>query len=168
MTHEGLHRFKVLFFGATLATDLFHQKIKAALSGLDGCISIHDNILVWGKDEEEHNRNLKACLARLEERGLSLRRVKCNFGKPSVTWFGYVFSKAGMSADPKKIEAIKSAGRPQNTSEVKSFLQACQFNAKFMLESDEAYAQLTSPLRQLICLTQNLCGQKPVKRLTER
>jgi len=151
MTHEGLHRFKVLFFGATPATDLFHQKIKAALSGLDGCISIHDNILVWGKDEEEHNRNLKACLARLEERGLSLRRVKCNFGKPSVTWFGYVFSKAGMSADPKKIEAIKSAGRPQNTSEVKSFLQACQFNAKFMLESDEAYAQLTSPLRQLIC-----------------
>ena len=33
---------------------------------------------------------------------------------------------------------------------MKSFLQACQFNAKFMFKSDEAYAQLTSPLRKLI------------------
>ena len=54
-----------------------------------------------------------------------------------------------MSADPKKVEAIKTAGRPQNLDDVKSFLQACQFNAKFMIEADQAYAQLTLPLRQL-------------------
>ena len=148
-THEGLHRFKVLFFGAQPATDLFHQRIKAALTGLSGCMSIHDNILVYGKDDDEHDRNLEACLARLEERGLTLRREKCNFGKASITWFGYVFSAAGMSADPTKIEGIKQAGRPENASDMKSFLQACQFNAKFMFSSDKAYAQLTNPLRLL-------------------
>ena len=148
MTHEGLHRFKVLFFGASPATDLFHQKIKNALAGLKGCTSIHDNILVWGTYDQDY---LEACLRRLDEEGLSLRREKCNFGKSSVSWFGYIFSKSGMSADPMKNAAIKSAGRPQNSSEMKSFLQACQFNARFMYESDEAYAQLTSPLRQLIC-----------------
>lgn len=148
-THEGLHRFKVLFFGASPATDLFHQRIKAALAGLEGCMSIHDNILVHGIDDDEHERNLEACLARLEEQGLSLRREKCNFGKTSITWFGYIFSAAGMSADPTKIEAIKQAGRPENASDMKSFLQACQFNAKFMFSSDKAYAQLTHPLRLL-------------------
>ena len=38
-----------------------------------------------------------------------------------------------------------------NSSEMKSFLQACQFNAKFMFKSEDAYSQLTSPLRRLIC-----------------
>ena len=61
-THEGLHRFKVLFFGASPATDLFHDRVKAALDGLPGCTSIHDNILVWGSTPEEHEENLDKCL----------------------------------------------------------------------------------------------------------
>ena len=86
MTHEGLHQFKVLFFGATPATDLFHQKIKGALKGLKGCTSIHDNILVWGKDAKEHEENLEAFLTRIQETGLTLHREKCNFDKTSVKW----------------------------------------------------------------------------------
>ena len=63
--------------------------------------------------------------------------------------FGTIFSKSGMSADPKKTKAIKEAGPPQNADEVKSFLQACQFNASFMYNTDKAYAQITKPLRDL-------------------
>jgi hypothetical protein len=148
-THEGLHRFKVLFFGASPATDLFHERVSAALDGLNGCTSIHDNILVWGSTDEEHEANLDACLTRLQEKGLTLRRQKCTFGKTSVSWFGWIFSKSGMSIDPVKVKAIREAGRPESTEDVKSFLQACQFNAKFMCNSDQAYAQLTGPLRAL-------------------
>ena len=147
-THEGLHRFKVLFFGASPASDLFHDKIKTAMQGLPGCISIHDNILVWGNSDKEHEENLEACLQRMEDRGLTARFSKCNFGKTSVAWFGWIFSKDGISADPRKTKSIVEAGRPQSTDDVKSFLQACQFNARFMLESDQAYAQLTEPLRE--------------------
>ena len=43
-----------------------------------------------------------------------------------------IFSGHGMSANPKKIEAIVKAGPPLSTEEVRSFLQACQYNAKFM------------------------------------
>ena len=55
-----------------------------------------------------------------------------------------------MSADPKKVAAILQAGRPETTEEVKSFLQACQYNAKFTFESEQAYAQVTKPLRELL------------------
>ena len=48
----------------------------------------------------------------------------------SVSWFATIFSISGMSAHPKKIQPIKEAGPPQNADEVKSFLQACQFNAR--------------------------------------
>ena len=111
--------------------------------------SIHDNILVWSPTPEEHKANLDACLTRLEEKGLTLRREKCTFGATSVSWFGTIFSRSGMSADPKKIKAIKEAGPPQNADEVKSFLQACQFNARFMYNTEKAYAQITKPLRDL-------------------
>ena len=148
-THEGLHRFKVLFFGASPATDLFHDRVKAALDGLPGCTSIHDNILVWGSTPEEHEENLDKCLTRLQEKGLSLRHEKCTFGATSVSWFSTVFSKSGMSADPKKIKTIRDAGRPQGNDDVKSFLQACQFNARFMFDTASAYAELTQPLRNL-------------------
>ena len=107
-THEGLHRFKVLYFGAAPASEIFHNKIKAALRGVPGTISIHDNILIYGTPEE-HERNLKACLERLLKKGLTLRKSKCKFGETTVSWFGYIFSKNGMSADPKKIKAITGA-----------------------------------------------------------
>ena len=139
-THEDLHRFKVLFFGASPASELFHNKIKQALSGLPGYISIHDNILIYGKTPEEHETNLSAYLDRIEAKGLTLHRSKCTFGRTFVSWFGYIFSASGMSADPSNIKAIATAGHPQTTDEVKSFLQACQYNAKFMFDSDQAYA----------------------------
>ena len=145
-THEGLHMLKVLFFGASPATELFHDRVKATLADLPGCTSIHDNILVRGATPEEHEANLDACLTRLEEKGLTLRREKCTFGATSVSW---VFSKFGMSADPNKIQAIKEAGPPQSADDVKSFLQACQFNARFMFSTDHAYAQITKSLRDL-------------------
>ena len=96
-THEGLHRFKVLFFGASPATDLFHQRIKGSLAGLKGCTSIHDNIIVWGKDDAEHEENLSACLQRIGERGLTLRRKKMQLWKnqhlmvrPNILCFRHV------------------------------------------------------------------------------
>ena len=119
------------------------------MNGVPGCVSIHDNILVWGSTAEEHETNLEACLQRMEDRNLTARYSKCNFGKTSVSWFGWIFSTDGMSADPRKIQSILEAGRPQNCEDIKSFLQACQFNAKFMLDSDLAYAQITAPLRAL-------------------
>ena len=130
-THEGLHRFKVLFFGVAPATDLFHERIRATLEGLEGCTNIHDNIIVWGSTEEEHTHNLEACLNRLENKGLTLRKEKCTFLTTSVNWFGWKFTASGMSADQKKVKAILEAGKLSNCDDVKSFLQAVQFNAKF-------------------------------------
>ena len=71
-THQGLHRFKVLFLEASPATDLFHDRVKAALDGLPICTSIHDNILVWASTPEEHEENLDKCLTPLQEKGLTI------------------------------------------------------------------------------------------------
>ena len=47
-THEGLHCMERLFFGPTSSSGIFHHEVEKALRGVPGCISIHDNILVFG------------------------------------------------------------------------------------------------------------------------
>lgn len=47
--------------------------------------------------------------------------------------------------------------------EVKT-LQACQFNAKFAFQSDEACAQITKPLRDLQKRMQSFNGEQHVKQ----
>ena len=61
-THEGLHRMKRLFFGPVNSTGIFHHQVAKAFRGVKGCITIHDNVLIYGKDVEEHDRNFLATI----------------------------------------------------------------------------------------------------------
>ena len=62
------------------------------LQGLKGVIQIKDDIIVHGKGQE-HDENLMACLTRLYEMGIRLRREKCKLGQSEIMWFGHIFSK---------------------------------------------------------------------------
>ena len=75
---------------------------KPPLEGLEGSASIHDNIITWGNSEEEYVNNVDKCLTRLKEKGFTLRKEKCTFVETKVSWFGWIFSPSGMSADPEK------------------------------------------------------------------
>ena len=45
-SHLGLYRMKRLFFGPTNSSGIFHHKVTKVFAGLEGCIMIHDNLLV--------------------------------------------------------------------------------------------------------------------------
>ena len=68
-----------------------------------------------------------------------------------MKWFGQIYSRKGVSPDPEKCKIIKNWPAPKNSSEVKSFLQTVQFNAKFMggKAGESTYPDLTAPLRNL-------------------
>ena len=72
-------------------------------------------------------------------------------GQPEVKWFGNIYSKDGMSPDPEKCKVIKDWPQPKSCSEVKSFLQTAQFNAKFLVgkHGEQSYPEVTEPLRIL-------------------
>ena len=57
-----------------------------------------------------------------------------------------------MSADPDKINHIITAGRPNSIEDVRSFLQAASFNARYAFDHKEncTYEEVTKPLRELL------------------
>ena len=71
------------------------------LQGLNHTVVYIDNILVTGKTEEEHLANLRIVLQRLQDAGLRLRKSKCLFMMPSVTYLGYQVD-SGVRPIPEK------------------------------------------------------------------
>ena len=151
-THEGLHRMRRLFFGPTNSTGIFHHQIQKAFAGVTGCVTIHDNILVYGETVQEHNKAMKETLARAQEKGITLKLGKSTFCSPEVTWFGRQFTASGISADPEKVKSIIKAGVPRNCEDVRSLLQAAAYNARFAFDhsEDQTYEEVTSALRELL------------------
>ena len=61
-THRGLNRNKKLPFGIAFLSAMFQRTIDIILQGLDHVASIQDGILITGKDDEEHFKNLDSVL----------------------------------------------------------------------------------------------------------
>ena len=57
-THVGLRRYKRLSFGVSSAAEVFQNIISEVISNVPGAINISDDILVFGKSKEDHDRNL--------------------------------------------------------------------------------------------------------------
>jgi len=47
VTHEGVYRSRSLPFGLASGPSAFHQVVRKILDGLEGCVSILDDILIW-------------------------------------------------------------------------------------------------------------------------
>ncbi|XP_062713344.1 uncharacterized protein LOC134290257 [Aedes albopictus] len=83
-THRGLYRYNRLPPGVKAAPGAFQQLIDTMLVGLKGVSGYLDDIVVGGVDEEDHNRNLRAVLQRIQEFGFTIRAEKCSFGKSQI------------------------------------------------------------------------------------
>ena len=69
-TDDGIFRYKRLSFGVNAAPKKYQHIVTQTMAGLKGVANIADDLVVHGKDSEEHNRNLIKVLERLKERGL--------------------------------------------------------------------------------------------------
>ena len=74
---------------------------------IPGCINISDDILVFGKVQEEHNQCLEKLFKRAIEKGITFYKDKCEFNKDRCLYYRMVFLKEGTSPDPAKVEAIR-------------------------------------------------------------
>ncbi|XP_055526919.1 uncharacterized protein K02A2.6-like [Wyeomyia smithii] len=111
---QGLLRNKRLMFGISCAPELFQKVMESVVAGLDGVVIYLDDLMVWGRNLEEHDRRLKALMARLHEFGLMLNKEKCVFAVPQLEFLGHELSSSGIRPTESKIAAIKSFRIPNN------------------------------------------------------
>ena len=65
-----------------------------------------DDILVYSKNEEEHEQNLRIVMQTLREKQLYAKLSKCDFWLKEVFFLAHIVSAKGIRVNPAKIEAI--------------------------------------------------------------
>ena len=111
-THKGRYRFKRMPFGAKMSQDVFQMKMDLIMERCPGVISIHDDIVVYGVSEEDHDANLVNLLNVAQIEGLVLNSKKLELKRPRVLFFGAEYSADGMHPCPKKIQGITEMTPP--------------------------------------------------------
>ena len=70
--------------GTVIASDVFQRKLDSVYIGLPGVTGIADDMIIYGKHEEEHDRNLIHLLETTWKNGLRLNKDKLQFKKDTV------------------------------------------------------------------------------------
>ena len=76
---------------------------------------------------------------------MRIKLSKCAFMLPKVEYLGHCITKKGLETNQEKVRAIVNAPRPQNTTQLKSFLG---MYGKFMPNLSTKLAPLNSLLRK--------------------
>ena len=111
---------------------IFQSAIDAILQGLQGVIAYLDDILITGSNEQEHFDRLRALFTRLKEAGIKLKREKCEFCLPSLSYLGHIIDAFGTKPDPEKVRAVVDCAVPENAEKLRSFLGMANYYGKFI------------------------------------
>lgn len=127
-------QFTKLPFGLVNSAAAFQRIMTNILAGLvgKGCFVYIDDIIIYGRTQEEHNENLSKVLNRLLSYKMKIQPSKCHFYKKEISYLGFVISDEGVKMDPEKIKAIMSLNPPRNAKQLKSFLGMAGFYRRFV------------------------------------
>nr|GFA83342.1 hypothetical protein [Tanacetum cinerariifolium] len=148
LTRYDHYEFQVMPFGLTNAPavfmDLMNQVCKPYLDKF--VIVFIDDILIYSKNEKEHEEHLKAILGLLKEAKLYVKFSKCEFWIPKVQFLGHVIDSRGIHVDPAKIESVKDWTSPKTPTEIHQFLGLA--GEDFVVYCDASHKGLGAMLMQ--------------------
>ena len=146
LTHSGRYCFNKMPFGISSAPEHFQKRMGKLLVGLPGVLCHMDDVLIFGKDVQEHDARLEQVLQQIQAAGATLNQEKCQFRKSSIKFLGHLVDATGIRPDPDKTSAIANMPTPKNISDLRRFMGMINQLGKF----SSNLAELTQPLCELI------------------
>ncbi|GJU73268.1 putative reverse transcriptase domain-containing protein [Tanacetum coccineum] len=146
-TRYGHYEFQVMPFGLTNAPAVFMDLMNRVCKPyLDKFVIVFiDDILIYSKNKEEHEKHLKIILELLKKEQLYAKFSKCDFWLESVQFLGHVINNKGVHVDPAKVEAIRNWSAPTTPKEVRQFLGLAGYYRRFI----EGFSLISKPLTKL-------------------
>jgi len=145
--HRGLYEFTRIPFGLSIAPSVFQRTMQNFFNGMFGnfLFAYLDDIVVFSKDMDEHERHLRQVFERLHQHRLRISVRKSKIGLSSLRVLGFIVDKNGISADPSKLSAIHDWPLPTTKKGVQSFLGFCNYYRLLIKD----YATIAAPLHNL-------------------
>nr|GFC00165.1 putative reverse transcriptase domain-containing protein [Tanacetum cinerariifolium] len=127
----------------TVFIDLMNQVCKPYLDKF--MIVFIDDMLIYSKDEKEHEEHIKAILELLKKEELYAKFSKCEFWFPKIQFFGHVIDKQCIHVDPAKIESLKDWASPKSPTKIRQFLGLAGYYRRFI----EGFSKIAKPMTKL-------------------
>ena len=110
--------FLRLPFGLNISQDAFQCAMDQNLEGLEGGISIADNIAIFGRDETKHHQRLHKLMQQAKEKDIVFSHSKCDIKMQEILFFGNIYSKDGVRPDPGRIQAVNDLKAPADITQL--------------------------------------------------
>ena len=149
-TKQGLFEYTCVPFGLANAPPGFQAFMDSIFGDMvnEGVVIYLDDILVYSKTENDHQRLVTEVLRRLKENNLFARLSKCEFHKSNVEFLGYRISSSGIGMDPGKVKSVVEWPQPQCVKDLQSFLGLANYYRTFISNFAETCVPLTELLRK--------------------
>lgn len=76
--------------------------------GLQGTAIIVNDLVVFGTNQEEHAKRVRALLERCQTTGVKLNPAKFEMGLHAITFMGYRITSKDAEVDPEKVSGIRN------------------------------------------------------------
>lgn len=150
-THKGLFKYERLPYGISTAPSKFKKIMENILLGIKNVVVFFDDILVTGRNREEHIKILNEVLKRLDDVGLKVKRDKCSFFQNDIEYLGYKLSKRGLEMSQSKTKSILATPAPNDVKKLKSFIGTVNDYRRFI----KNFSSILQPLYELTKINKN-------------
>lgn len=146
ITPFGLFEFLRMPFGLRNAAQTFQRFIDEVLRGIPCVYAYLDDLLVASPDIEIHKEHLRQVFSRLQDFGLTINPVKCQFGKDTLCFLGHQVSATGIKPLKERVESIRQFPFPASYKSLRRFLGLLNYYHRFIPKA----AQVMAPLNELL------------------
>ncbi|KAE8740131.1 hypothetical protein FOCC_FOCC014367, partial [Frankliniella occidentalis] len=112
-TPFGIYKFKRMPFGLSCAPELF-QYLTGQVFGDTGARVYFDDVLVAGKDVQEHDLIMSRVLAKARSENVKFNPNKIQFRQTEVMFLGLLWAENKIRIDPSRTAAIQAIKPPQS------------------------------------------------------
>ncbi|KAG0435658.1 Retrovirus-related Pol polyprotein from transposon 17.6 [Dictyocoela muelleri] len=132
--NNRLMQFRKMPQGFKNSPAIFQRGIYLILKEFIGnkCFVYIDDILIFGKTEEEHDENLNDVLKRLKSFNLKINKEKSKFKQYEVKFLGYNISLNKIKPLLDRSEGIKNFPTPKNKRDLRKFIGMINYDRIFI------------------------------------
>nr|XP_039268300.1 uncharacterized protein LOC120343231 [Styela clava] len=130
----SLYQFCRVPFGVTNGVAVFQRYMDSFIEreNLEGTLAYLDNVTIFGDDQPQHDKRLKAFMNAAERQGLTLNKNKSVFSVTELKFLGHLVSRGKIRPNPDHLQPLINLKPPRNGSNLKRCLGLFAYYSKWI------------------------------------
>ena len=96
---------------------------------MSNTVRVVDDLLRFDRTFPEHVRGVCELLQAARDAGITFSKEKFRFARDRLSWVGYEIKYGGVTIEEAKLKALSQFPRPNNISELRSFMGLVAHNS---------------------------------------